>query len=222
MSLLARAGGMFSFTHLSGLGAKKRAEDKKPEEREEDENESRRAEEDQPEHYEDDGKGKKSDKAEDNDGDEDEDEGRETAAALGAAKPAAEKEPDDDVEDDDDEEMKKAKAAGHGAAFRAARRQGRLAERRRVGRILSSKAAEGRIAAAAHLACNTGLSSAEAVGLLAIVPAEPKKGGVLAAAMDRQAKPGLASADGGQALTPGQALIASARDFAKTLAAKKR
>ena len=49
-------------------------------------------------------------------------------------------------------------------------RKARAAERRRIGRILGSQYAVGRTALAVQLACGTGLSSHQAVALLAAAP----------------------------------------------------
>jgi len=113
--------------------------------------------------------------------------------------------PDED-EEDDDEEMKKAKSAKFGKGLRAARRL----ERRRISRILSSPAAAGRVASAAHLACHTGLSSRQAIALLDTMAKEgaaaPRKS-ALSEAMERN-RPALGPGGSTAAVNPLAAAMA--------------
>lgn len=95
---------------------------------------------------------------------------------------AEDKDPEETAEDDeeeraeDDEEEEKAKAAAADKSLSvekrvaAARKQGRLAERRRIGTILSDKAASGRVEQAVTLAVNTGLPAAAAIETLRASP----------------------------------------------------
>ncbi|SHJ68942.1 hypothetical protein SAMN02745194_03128 [Roseomonas rosea] len=168
----AVADALVPFAHLMEPGADapaqprakaKRAED---DDRREDEDEqeersrarrARRAEEDDDSGEDDDEDRRESaeeDEGEEEDGDEERDRarGRRTAAADDE-----ESEEDDEEQDEEDERDPKARAA-------------RSRERARCGRILGSKAAAGRAAAAANLACNTTMSAKAAIRLLGTLP----------------------------------------------------
>ncbi|EWY36767.1 hypothetical protein N825_25370 [Skermanella stibiiresistens SB22] len=99
----------------------------------------------------------------------------------------------EDGEDDDTEEEEKSTPAA----------KARTAERQRIGRILSSQAATGRLEQALHLALNTSLSPIQAIGILKTAPtaqtSTKPKGSPLADAMSRQPKVSLgADGDGGK------------------------
>jgi hypothetical protein len=96
-------------------------------------------------------------------------------------KDKAEDDKDDEAEEDDedkaedDEEEKAAKLAADKTAsidkrIAAARKAGRLAERKRIGQILSNKVASGRMPAALTLAVNTGVSAKAAIEMLKSSP----------------------------------------------------
>ncbi|MFN4229837.1 hypothetical protein [Parvibaculum sp.] len=121
--------------------------------------------------------------AEDEDKPDAEDKEDDTAAEDDEDKPDAEdKEDDTAAEDDedepdaeDDEEEKAAKAASDKnlsveKRIAAARKAGRLAERRRIGTILSDKAAAGRIETALTLAVNTDMDAKAAIATLKTTP----------------------------------------------------
>ncbi|MAM95684.1 hypothetical protein [Parvibaculum sp.] len=121
-----------------------------------------------------------------------EDKEDDTVAEDDEEKPAAEDKEDDTVAEDDEdepdaedtEEEKAANAASNkklGVEKRvaAARKAGRLAERRRIGTILSDKAAAGRIETALTLAVNTGMDPKAAITTLKTTP----KSGRLASVM---------------------------------------
>jgi hypothetical protein len=221
LSTTSRAAlGAFSFTRLNGLSGARRAEDEKPKD---DEKKGQRAADKDPEHYDDDGKGEHAEKGDDADGDDDKEKGDKSARR-------AEKDDEDENEarraedDDDDEEMKKAKAAGFGPLLAAQRHAACRAERARIGRIPSSAPAASRIASAAHVACNTGMSSAAAIALLETLPASPKAAGsALERAMSRVPQPQPGGDGGGAArATPGQSLLAAAKAHAVEIEEKKK
>ncbi len=124
---------------------------------------------------------------------------------------------------DDEHQMRRAEAAGFGKALLEARRL----ERRRIARILSSPEAAGVWATAVHLACRTGVSSRQAIGLLAVLPlnaaashlrrASPLS--ALDAAMNAELKrirPGLRFSDGRGGVTPHRAPDAGGRGEARS------
>lgn len=158
LSAIARA---VSFAHLLGPAAKatesgeeeaRRAEEEKEKEDARRAKRAKKAEEDK-EGADDDG----DDAGMDDDAEEDKKEPDDKDAEDSEDDVSAAE--DDEIEDGDDKDKAKSKRS---AAFRA----GRLAERARCQRILGSAAAAGRPDLAAHLACNTGLSSSAAIATL--------------------------------------------------------
>lgn len=131
---------------------------------------------------------------------------------------------DDEDEDEDEEASSEGKGKGKQAAAPAAPKasakaaaksgsefkRGRKAERRRIGLILSNKAAAANLPFACKLACNTGMSSSAAIALLEQTPAA--RGGRL----DRQMKDaGIPEVKAGAPEGPkGEAAIASSWDTA--------
>lgn len=79
---------------------------------------------------------------------------------------------------------------------RAARRQGRLAERRRCAAIFAAPAAQGRVGLAAELAFNTSLPARSAIGILTASPKDAAGKGGLAAAMARLGNPRIGTDSG--------------------------
>lgn len=132
----------FSFAHLLGRGASasEEEEDKKAKKVK-----ARRAEEDE-----------RDDDAEDEDRDDDaEDDERDDDAEDDGDDPDASE--DDDSDDDGDNNRKKSKAV----------KSARIAERKRCATIFRSKHAAANPSLAASLAFNTGMSSADAIDVLA-------------------------------------------------------
>jgi hypothetical protein len=74
---------------------------------------------------------------------------------------------------------------------------------------------------AAHLACNTGLSSQAALGILATSPEASERPNALAAAMDREPRPAVGADGGRSAQAPGQRLLAATQDAVK-VSSKRR
>lgn len=113
----------------------------------------------------------------------------ESAEETDEEEAAEEEEQEEEQDEDTDEEQPSA---------------ARLAERRRCAAILSAPEAAGQVVLACHLAFNTGLSAAAAIGTLkATAPAATPAGGKgkLAAAMGAQRQPHL-GAGGAAASTP--------------------
>ena len=100
--------------------------------------------------------------------DDDEDEGMETEAQAEEQAKAEDEGMEAAAQDDDEEEDDSAPMAddGDGGESDSKARAARGRERARVGRILRSDAAEGRMAMAIELAVGTSLSSAQAVAIL--------------------------------------------------------
>jgi hypothetical protein len=96
---------------------------------------------------------------------EDGDEKKDAECEDGDEKKNAEGEDGEDGDEKKDDEQ-----ASMTPAERRAFSRGRKAERERLGRILGDKAASGRLETALHLACNTSVSAAEAVGILSASP----------------------------------------------------
>lgn len=179
--------------------------------------------------------------------DEDEEEEAAAGGVAKAGKKAKKKKPDDeededetsegeedgDDEDEDQEEEaedegKRGKKAAAAAPKPAAKspaksagadfKRGRKAERRRIGLILSHKAASANLPFAAKLACNTGMSSSAAIALLEQTPAVPAaRGGRL----DRQmADTKVPDVNAGAPEAPkGEAAISASWDVAMKSAA---
>lgn len=155
----------FSFAHLFGGKPPKAAKPKAQSEEDEDDAETEdeettsKAEEDE-------------DKAEDDD----------TDKAEGDEDEEAETDDDDKAEDDEEEKASKLAADKKASAEQrvsAARKAGRLAERKRIGRILSSKAASGRMEAALSLAVNTALPADAAIETLKATPKSSRLSAVM-------------------------------------------
>ncbi len=151
----------FNFAHLFGGGPRKASKVAKPAKAEkpvEEEDEPAASDDDDEAAGDDDdpdAEGEDDDKAEEATGDDDDD-------------PDAEDEPED-------EEAKASKLAANKKAsldkrLAAARKAGRLAERRRIGTILGDRAATGRIDLALSLATNSSMSAAAAIKSLQASP----------------------------------------------------
>lgn len=151
----------FNFAHLFGGGPRKASKVAKPAKAEkpvEEEDEPAASDDDDEAAGDDDdpdAEGEDDDKAEEATGDDDDD-------------PDAEDEPED-------EEVKASKLAANKKAsldkrLAAARKAGRLAERRRIGTILGDRAATGRIDLALSLATNSSMSAAAAIKSLQASP----------------------------------------------------
>jgi hypothetical protein len=154
----------FNFAHLFGGGPRKASKVAKPAKAE-----KPVEEEDEPAASDDDDEAAGDDDDPDAEGeDDDKAEDKEEEATGDDDDPDAEEEPED-------EEAKATKLAANKKAsldkrLAAARKAGRLAERRRIGGILSSKAAAGRIDLALSLAVNSSMSAVQAVKALEASP----------------------------------------------------
>lgn len=142
---------MEAIRRATGGAGKPRLEDKKPEEIEEEEKETSAAEED------------KEPEAEADEEKEPE-----------AADPAEEEEDETEAEDEQEEREAKKFSASERAAFAT----GRKAERRRLSKILGSKAAEGNPQLAAHLAFNTSDPASKALAALKAAGPSAAAGGL--------------------------------------------
>ncbi|MFH5923839.1 hypothetical protein [Roseomonas xinghualingensis] len=171
-SRAAVADALVPFAHLMEPGADaaaqphakaKRAEgDNRREDDEEEQEERSRARrarraEDDDDNEGDDDEARREGADEDTDGDDDDEEERDRARGRRTAAEEDEDAEDDEEQDEKDERDPKARAA-------------RSRERARCARILGSKAASGRAAAAANLACNTTMSAKAAIRLLGTLP----------------------------------------------------
>lgn len=151
----------FSFAHL--WGGASAAENDDDDDKKTKKSKARRAEDDDnnAEDDDDDKKEKSRARSDENDDDEDDDKKEKSRARRADNDEDAEDGDDEDGEDDDD--SKDARAA-------------RRAERTRCARIFSSKHAAGNPSLAASLAFNTGMSSAQAISVMAssgtVVPPE--------------------------------------------------
>ena len=150
----------FSFSHLWGGKAPQAAKTETPAE-----------DEDEP-------------AAEDKENDPDAEEGEDEPSVEDKEDDPDAEEDEDDPDAEDTEEEKAAKAASDKKLsvekrVAAARKAGRLAERRRIGTILSDKAAAGRIETALTLAVNTSMDAKAAITTLKTTP----KSGRLASVM---------------------------------------
>ncbi|WP_338662622.1 hypothetical protein VQH23_21035 [Pararoseomonas sp. SCSIO 73927] len=137
----------------------RRAEDEeRREESEDEEDEDKRARGRRASDEDEEGDDEDREKAEDGDDEEgDEEDDKRARSRRTAAEEDEDAEDDDEEQDEKDDRDPKARAA-------------RSRERARCARILGSKAAAGRAAAAANLACNTTMSAKAAVKLLGTLP----------------------------------------------------
>jgi hypothetical protein len=154
----------FNFAHLFGGGPRKASKVAKPAKAE-----KPVEEEDEPAASDDDDEAAGDDDDPDAEGEDDEKaEDKEEEATGDDDDPDAEEEPED-------EEAKATKLAANKKAsldkrLAAARKAGRLAERRRIGTILGDRAATGRIDLALSLATNSSMSAANAIKSLQASP----------------------------------------------------
>jgi hypothetical protein len=171
-----------SFAHLLGHAGKNARADE-PEDDQNDKPQGGRADDDNPDDDDAEPKGRKAKggRADDDNPDDDDAEPKGRKAKGGRAD---DDNPDDDddepkgrrtaaEDDDEDEEERQAEEDDAEPKARAARKR----ERARCAAIFGSRHATGRVASAAHLAFNTKMTSAQAIGVLKTLPREQASAG---------------------------------------------